>query len=627
MVTLQDMADALDLKPKKDHKGFAAYGEIKSINPDNTYQVSLNGSDTTVKCARLTGAHVGDVVLVNVLDNGYAVVTGCVGGDTDAGDALDLATDASEDAAEALAQAGAGITTDTLHYLATDQSSGVTTSTPGWTTTVQAITTAAPYLWTYHTYHKASGTSVNTQPVITGVYGDTGATGPAGPTGPQGPQGQAGSDGDDGISVTAVQPQYYLSTSDQSATGGSWSNNLTYITGKYIWTRDAITYSNGTTGYSTEIYNEALTTACSTSEQALNVAEGIDEHFWYDNTGAHVTEDTQADYQQDPSSAGGNTLITSQGMAVRKGTKELATMSQDGFDAKSYDSNDNEVVIAHLGYGAGTDSGGGTSKAPYYDLGVRKSGTTKGNYSIAEGYNTTASGYASHAEGSDTYASYGSHAEGDITRAEGPSSHSEGEGTVAGGSESHAEGLTTHAYGMASHAGGCSTEASGDYSFTNGYHTIAAQDYQTVIGEYNIEDTATSDNSKMLFIIGNGTIGNPSNALTVDRKGNAAINGKATLGAINGDQLFAYSHVSMTSASIGANASGEVTSSASDKANYYPIAITNVNISTGVASLRRFYFSTQRAGRAVVKIGLQNDGTSAKTISVSADILWVKIAV
>ena len=769
MVTLQDMADALDLKPKKDRKGFAAYGEIKSINPDNTYQVSLNGSDTTVKCARLTGAHVGDVVLVNVLDNGYAVVTGCVGGDTDAGDALDLATDASEDAAEALAQAGAGITTDTLHYLATDQSSGVTTSTPGWTTTIQSITSALPYLWTYHTYHKASGQSVNTQPVITGVYGDagsagrrggiylktttapstyttpvgdfspryripistvltqsgasevlvgdvieysyyhypigyvdntyayttarvsirgatgpegpqgpqgeqgeqgpqgiqgpqgetgetgpqgpqgeTGATGPTGPqgpagetgpkgdtgaTGPQGPAGQqgeqgpAGSDGDDGISVTAVQPQYYLSTSSSSATGGSWGNSLSYETGKYIWTRDAITYSNNTTGYSTEIYNEALTTACSTSEAALNIAEGVDEHFWYDNTGAHVTEDTQEDYQQDPANAGGNTLITSQGMAVRKGTKELATMSQAGFDAKTYDSSDHEVVIAHLGYGLGAGSGGGTSYAPYYDLGVRKSGTTKGNYSTAEGYNNTASGYASHAEGSDTYASYVSHAEGDITRAEGPSSHAEGEGTVAGGSESHAEGLNTHAYGMASHAGGCSTEASGDYSFTNGYHTIAAQDYQTVIGEYNIEDTATSDNSKMLFIIGNGTIGNPSNALTVDRKGNVTITGKATLGAINGDSLFDYTHVSMTSTSIGANASGEVTSSASTKTGYYPIAIANVSVVTGVASLRRFYFSTQETGKAVVKIGVQNDGTSAKTITANADILWVKIAV
>ena len=111
----------------------------------------------------------------------------------------------------------------------------------------------------------------------------------------------------------------------------------------------------------------------------------------------------------------------------------------------------------------------------------------------------------------------------------------------------------------------------------------------------------------------------------ISADGTISSTGKATFGAINGDSLFGYSSVSMTSTSINANASGEVTSSASNKAKYYPIAITNVNISTGVASLRRFYFSTQQIGKAVVKIGLQNDGTSAKTISVSADILWIKV--
>ena len=227
----------------------------------------------------------------------------------------------------ALEQVGASITTDTLHYLATDLDSGVTTSTPGWTTTIQSITEEDPYLWTYHTYHKASGQSVNTTPVITGVYGPQGEQGIQGI---QGPAGNDGNDGDDGVSVTAVQPQYYLSTSSSSATGGSWGNSLNYETGKYIWTRDQITYSNSTTGYSTAIYNEALTTACSTSEQALNVAEGIDEHFWYDNTGAHITKDTQEDYQADPKNAGGNTLITSQGMAIRKGTTELATFGAGG---------------------------------------------------------------------------------------------------------------------------------------------------------------------------------------------------------------------------------------------------------------------------------------------------------
>lgn len=524
MVTLDDVANAFNLKLEEDNKGFSVYGQVKSINSDGTYQVSLNGSTTTTKCARLTGAHVGDVVLVTVLNNGYAVVTGCVGGDTDA--------------AEALAQAGAGITTDTLHYLATDQSSGVTTSTPGWTTTVQAITTAAPYLWTYHTYHKASGTSVNTQPVITGVYGDTGATGPAGPTGPTGPQGQAGSDGDDGVSVTAIQPQYYLSTSDQSATGGSWSNNLTYITGKYIWTRDAITYSNSTTGYSTEIYNEALTTACSTSEQALNIAEGIDEHFWYDNTGAHVTEDTQEDYQQDPANAGGNTLITSQGMAIRKGTTELASFSAN-----------NGIIIG---------------KTDEIHIGINNAR----GLSFYKPNETDTKAYISPI----------------ITQGQ--------------------LGLYLN-----------SNKATQTRSY-DAFIEVLSTDYKSEITLGTSESTTGGRAAISLHHDG-----------TVLITGDIDAPGKATFGAINGTGLFSYTTVSMTSSSIGANASGEVTSSASTNSKYYPIAITNVNISTGQASLRRFYFSTQEGGRAVVKIGLQNDGTSAKTISVSADILWIKIAV
>ena len=87
MVTLTEIAEALSLDPKRVKTDFSTYGKVISINPDNTYQVSLNGSDTTVKCARLTGAKVGDVVLVTTLKNGYSVVTGCVGGDTDAADA------------------------------------------------------------------------------------------------------------------------------------------------------------------------------------------------------------------------------------------------------------------------------------------------------------------------------------------------------------------------------------------------------------------------------------------------------------------------------------------------------------------------------------------------------------
>ena len=350
--------------------------------------------DTTAIKARTT-ANEAQVLAVDAKETADAVEGIAV-------EANETAQQADTKADNALSQVGSSITTDTLHYLATSASSGVTINTPGWTTTVQSMDSTNRYLWTYHTYHKASGQSINTQPVITGVYGqqgqqgpqgpqgeqgetgeqgpqgetgatgpqgetgatgpqgpqgETGATGPQGPqgetgetgpqgatgpqgpqgetgaTGPQGPTGPAGSDGDDGVSVTAVQPEYYLSTSASSATGGTWSTSLTYESGKYIWTREHITYSDSSTGYSAAIYNEALTGACSTAEQALNIAEGVDEHFWYDNTGAHVTQVTQEDWNDSQSAgyhSGGNTLITSGGVAIRDGLTELATFGASG---------------------------------------------------------------------------------------------------------------------------------------------------------------------------------------------------------------------------------------------------------------------------------------------------------
>ena len=147
----------------------------------------------------------------------------------------------------------------------------------------------------------------------------------------KGERGLQGIAGDDGVGITAVQPQYYLSTSPSTTMGGSWSNTLTYETDKYIWTRDMIYYDDETYAPSTAIYNQALTEAFSKSEGALALAEGIEEHFWHDDsTGAHITQVTQAEYEADPDNAGGNLLMTSQGMAVRDGRTELATFTGNG---------------------------------------------------------------------------------------------------------------------------------------------------------------------------------------------------------------------------------------------------------------------------------------------------------
>ena len=108
---------------------------------------------------------------------------------------------------------------------------------------------------------------------------------------------------------------------------------------------------------------------------------------------------------------------------------------------------------------------------------------------------------------------------------------------------------------------------------------------------------------------------------------NIAAGGKATFGAINFNQLIQYTNVSATTASVAGNASGEATSAVSTLNGYYPIAITNVRVNTGAASLRRFYFATQQSGRASVTFGAQNDGSSAKAMTCQADILWIKISI
>ena len=146
----------------------------------------------------------------------------------------------------------------------------------------------------------------------------------------------------------------------------------------------------------------------------------------------------------------------------------------------------------------------------------RKPNTTIGNYSFAEGHNTTASGNYSHAEGNDTTAS-------------GNYSHAEGRNTTASGYCSHAECGNTTAYGDYSHAEGRNTTASGNYSHAEGYGTKASSLYQHVHGKYNIEDTSNT----YAEIVGNGEERKNSNAHTLDWSGNAwyagTVEGKALI--------------------------------------------------------------------------------------------------
>lgn len=113
----------------------------------------------------------------------------------------------------------------------------------------------------------------------TGAQGPQGATGPQGPTGPkgetgaQGPQGNPGSTGPQGVSVTTIKDQWYKSTSNTAQAGGSWSDTQpNWESGKYIWTRSHITFSNGNTTTTNPVLANAINNANANASNAVSTA-------------------------------------------------------------------------------------------------------------------------------------------------------------------------------------------------------------------------------------------------------------------------------------------------------------------------------------------------------------------
>lgn len=89
-------------------------------------------------------------------------------------------------------QDGVGIKSVTKYYLASERNTGITTSTYGWTTTIQTMTETKKYLWSYETIAYTDGKSTKTTPIIIGVHGQNGEDGTSGiivsPTPPENPK-------------------------------------------------------------------------------------------------------------------------------------------------------------------------------------------------------------------------------------------------------------------------------------------------------------------------------------------------------------------------------------------------------------------------------------------------------
>ena len=338
-------------------------------------------------------------------------------------------------------------------------------------------------------------------------------------------------------------------------------------------------------------------TALSTANNAINLADGVNQHFWYDSAGAHVTDVTQTQYIADPTNAGGNTLITSTGLGVRNGTTQLAAFTgagaqigqtgqsrilQDFHSMQMIDKEGNlyfEVKDSRDIYGVAeiTDVFKGDGSTRTFSLSLEANNTSYTvtvNDVAASGvtlhttyfvfttapvlgdvikavYDTESSDAKAYTLGNRTGNAGGfSVAEGAAAEASGFSSHAEGLGTKTTGQGSHAEGLYTEAGLGGAHAEGAETQALAQFSHAQNQETIANWDAQTVIGTLNEIDQGTTmthpgvesrnNYGQYAFIIGNGYYNwqslhpeHRSNAFTVDWAGNVKTAGDVTDGSGN----------------------------------------------------------------------------------------------
>ena len=121
---------------------------------------------------------------------------------------------------------GKGIKNITNYYLASSQSSGITTSTYGWTTTPQNTSEQNRYLWNYEVITYTDNTTHTVTPRIIGTHGITGQDGKPGQNGQNGKPGRTYfielsanmlKKGENGITPSSVTAYAYYRDGDQAA--------------------------------------------------------------------------------------------------------------------------------------------------------------------------------------------------------------------------------------------------------------------------------------------------------------------------------------------------------------------------------------------------------------------------
>lgn len=122
----------------------------------------------------------------------------------------------------------------------------------------------------YYTWQRAVMTTAGGQ-----VYSDAVCV--------SGVDGEDGDKGDTGIGIKNAVPQFYLSTSDTSTTGGQWSaDEPAWQEGKFMWFRYQMTWTNDAVTYTTaalaKAYNSIGKIAVESGESATKYITDVDQY-------------------------------------------------------------------------------------------------------------------------------------------------------------------------------------------------------------------------------------------------------------------------------------------------------------------------------------------------------------
>lgn len=139
--------------------------------------------------------------------------------------------------------------------------------------------------------------------------------------------------GDTGKGVSSIVNQYYLSTSNTTRTGGSWSTTVPpYVENCYYWTKSHIVWTDNTETDTTAVLDNGLTDANANAIDARKVATN---YLAVDNTGIMVAN--MEDGEQIPSKATGkNVFIDNDSVDVRNGQTVLSSFGNNAIIIGQY---------------------------------------------------------------------------------------------------------------------------------------------------------------------------------------------------------------------------------------------------------------------------------------------------